>query len=126
MDQHTLDLEQLPRTLQEVAEIIGLPAALVLARRWGGRRLWVGQQPTDALTMYLGSDAARRLCAHYQGEALDVPACSNALMGQRDAAIHAKRAQGVRISDLSIEFGISERQIGYILRGRGRSRRGGR
>lgn len=116
-------LEALPRSLKEVAEVIGLPAALVLARRWGGRRLRVPAEPSTALIMSLGGEAAHLLCQHYRDDVLDVPACTYAWLDQRDEALRADRARGRRISELSIEYGISERQVKHILAGGRRGRR---
>lgn len=107
-------LDDLPDTLRDVAERIGLPATLALVERWGGIRVFVPRADNlgDAhpLAQALGMEAARRLAEYCDGSEIAVPRAANALRRLRDEAIRAGRGE-IPAARLAREHGLTERQI---------------
>ncbi len=56
-------VDQLPASLQEIARITSAVGASRVARRWGGRRLYIPERPPadHELVRELGKSAAKRL-----------------------------------------------------------------
>jgi len=65
----------LPDSLQAIADIIGAPAALKVAERWGGTRLYIPDEPGEDhdLSQLIGFEAARAMGAVYGGERIEIP-----------------------------------------------------
>ena len=74
-------LTDLPDSLRELAELIGLPSAMILTDRWGGVRLNIPVRmgPDHPLALYLSLKAARKLAGYYGGDRIAVP-CGRAVM----------------------------------------------
>jgi hypothetical protein len=70
---------KLPGVLAEIAEVAGEPAALIIATRFGGTRVYIPTQVDDkhALVESIGREAAIKLCEHFtvdgRGQRLDIP-----------------------------------------------------
>lgn len=111
-----ITVEELPASLRELVEVIGLPAALALVEHWGGIRLWVPVELRDdhPLIARLGRDAAERLVQHYAGETISVPRCAAALRRMRDRRIR-ERYQHETAASLAREYGCTERWIWYVV-----------
>ena len=62
------DVSWLPETLAEIAEVIGVEAALRIGQLKGGADCYIPAGVTDDhwLTKLIGREAAQKLCAHYR------------------------------------------------------------
>jgi hypothetical protein len=71
--------EALPGILQEIADAAGDAAALVIASRAGGTRVYIPAKVTDAhwLVECVGREAAEKLCNHFmvdgRGQRIEIP-----------------------------------------------------
>lgn len=85
-------LQELPKSVQELVELIGIDAALAIVQERGGIRLCVPRQAREDhwLVPLIGLDALRALVAHYDGEEIDVPRCASALRAARERQIAAE------------------------------------
>jgi Mor family transcriptional regulator len=113
-----LQLEDLPALLREVAELIGLPAALRLVEHYGGTLLYVRQNPTAdyELVEVIGMKAARRLADHFGLEQLEVPRCAEALRALRDREIcRLYLEEDWTAGRLARKYGLTMRQVWRIL-----------
>jgi len=112
-------LEDLPASARELAEIIGLPAALRLVEGWGGWSfLYVPKAPgpEHALSRALGHQAALALAAAYGGDYIrSIPRCADAMRLARDRRLLGRRAEGASPAGLALEFGLTERHVWRIL-----------
>lgn len=117
IDANELELADLPQSLVEVVEVVGMAAALALVEHAGGTRVYVPVQ-FDAdhfVTLWLGSVDAARLVEHFGGEVLAVPRCLSAMRSVRDRQIRAKRKEGSRVADLALQYRLTDRQVYTIL-----------
>ncbi len=107
----------LPRTLQDLSEVIGLPAVETLVRQWGGRRLWIpcGAKKTHPISQALGMNAAKRLSARYGGDVIDIPKAKSATARDRNQELIRLYSDGVSVDVLAKEFGLTSRWIRGIL-----------
>ena len=116
----TTDIEAryLPGILQEIAELIGLPATLALVRAYGGTRLYVPKRydPDHPIIKHVGHAAAAKLAKTYGGlEHFDLPKGEIAVKAARDKQIRNERAEGATHAALAIRHHLTERQIRNIL-----------
>lgn len=111
--------------LEEITTAIGLPAAVELARVYGGRTLRVPQQVSAAhpISVAIGLSAAHRLCNEFAGMALDVPSERTALRALRDSIIVREYRAGQSIRALATEWYLSRKMIHKILEAAGCPRR---
>lgn len=107
----------MPPALRNIADRIGAPAALALARRWGGRRLYVPHRvgAEHAITETIGLEHARALSSLYAGEFLDIPRPDGVWRARRDAEIRAHRAAGWTMARLASTYALTVRQIHNIV-----------
>jgi len=113
---HTTDL---PPALREIADAVGLEAALRLIECWGGVRIYLPgpDRLTDdhILARGLGRPAAEQLCRHFGAGAYTVPRGLEALRAARDRAMRAEHADGRSARDLALAYRLSERRVWEIL-----------
>lgn len=115
---HEIEARYLPGVLQEIADLIGLPATLALVRAYGGVRLWVplNIDPDHPLVKLVGHAAAAKLVDIYGGqEHFDIPRALGATLAVRDKQIRAQRAEGATHRELALRHRLTERQIRNIL-----------
>jgi Mor family transcriptional regulator len=114
-----IDPSLLPETLREIAEVVGLPAAVRLVEWRGGVRVYVPARVTERhpLARVLGVRAAAALCARYPGAELCIPRAEAALRAVRDADIRRRYSGGEGAPALALEYGLSLRQIRSIVAG---------
>lgn len=115
----TVDVEAryLPGVLREIAELIGLPATLLLVKHYGGIRLYVPKQfdPSHPIVKLVGHEAAVKLVDSYGGvDHFDIPKGEIAVKAARDKQIRAERAGGATHARLAVKNGLTERQIRNI------------
>lgn len=111
----TLDFSLLPPSAQELARVIGLPAALKMVDYYGGLTLRIphgetvqGRAMLDDIAKHISEPSAKALAQKYAGTALVIPNCKLAMMKARDAALLEDRR---RLAD----EGLSERQLVQCL-----------
>lgn len=111
------EVEELPQSLVDVAEVIGLPATLALVEAAGGVRIYVPERLSDdhRLIEWLGREAAALLSASFAMEELVVPRCAEALRRVRNRQIRHERDQGARPAELALRYRLTERQVYTIL-----------
>lgn len=112
----------LPAVLVMVLETAGEDAMLRLVSSYGGIRLAVGRcfDEDGDLAKAVGVDAGRRIHAHLKaGHILhfDVPRMTRTLEYQRRARVLNLRADGVKIADIALTVGTTERAVYYVLSG---------
>ena len=121
----------LPQQIHDIAQVIGLPAALRLVQELGGTT-WEfakgsnrnGQIRVAALADILGEETAQKLTQHLGGEKIYIPQCTTALRRLRDLKIHQQFEQGVRegvsantlVAELARAFRLSDRRVWVILK----------
>jgi hypothetical protein len=106
--------------LREIIKTVGLPAAIVLTRVYGGRTLRVPMKvnAVHPLTVAIGATAAGYLCAEFGGLELDIPSERTALLEQRNSLIVQQFREGSSIKGLSRRYGLSRTMVRKVLRGR--------
>ncbi|MEX0745299.1 MAG: Mor transcription activator family protein [Phycisphaeraceae bacterium] len=112
------DIEELPQSLAEVAEVIGLAATLALVEHAGGVRIYVPESLGDdhRLVEWLGQEAAALLSEAFAMEELVVPRCAAALRQVRNRRMRFERQEhGARPAELALRYGLTERQVYTIL-----------
>lgn len=113
-----IDVDDLPGILQDLVELIGLPAALILVEHYGGVRLYVPVKydPEHVLVKHIGHQAALKLIEMYGGDCFDIPKAEKAMRAVRDRKIREQyRVKSQR--QLAIEHGLTDRQIRNIVAG---------
>jgi len=105
--------ELLPKRVAELADVVGLEAALKLVELRGGRRLYVPKHATAQhwLVPYIGLTAVEQLAAHYQGADIEIDRCQDL----KRAIIVAEFERGVSTSILAEHYGCTERNIRYMV-----------
>lgn len=122
--------DQLPGQVLEIAQVVGMNAALRLVSELGGTT-WEfsrgkgrnGQIKVAALVDIIGDEAAQRLTARLGGETIYIPRCDAALRRLRDLEIHRQFEQAVRegvgarvvVAELARTYQLSDRRIWIIL-----------
>lgn len=122
-----IDLADLPESLAELARLIGLDAAIALARARPGVRIYV---PLDVETLNghwlaqtIGFEAALRMVGRYGGDGhFLVPKAWRALIAARNRGIVREFLAGRSQRDLALAHALTERQIGAIVAASGARR----
>lgn len=117
--------------INELIELIGLPATLELVRAKGGTSFVVplgitrrGQEQREKLVQIVGREQATRLIGRYGGTTLYVPSCRQAFVDTRNGNINRERDELSRkglseralVAVLALRHGLSDRQIWRILK----------
>lgn len=101
---------QLSGVLKEIAQVAGEPAAVLIAARVGGARVYIPAKVSDGhwLVECVGREKAERLCRHFavdgRGQRIDVP------LGGGGAYPQLRRAIAKRVHDLD-RGNVSARKI---------------
>lgn len=121
-DDRTLTYERLPRTVRELADTIGLPAARRLIDAYGGTAFYVPRRPTPALEALIGTESAQALVDNYHAgsERLQLPRCVAAMRAVEHQAIVAAYYDGATAFELARAYGVTERWV-YALAARSRA-----
>lgn len=117
MVERDINPDLLPASFAEVAQVIGLRAALILVEHYGGTRLYIPQDLLGGWTIIdlIGERAAQRLVARYRLDCIWVPRCVRAVRAARDAEIRARHAKGEKADALAREYGLTDRAVWYIV-----------
>jgi len=114
-----IDYNLLPGILQEIADLIGIPATMAIVEEYGGVRLYVPMKvtPDHPLSQLIGQANAEKLADHFGGEDhFDIPKAKAALRAIRDKEI---RSLWPTLSQrqLALKYQTTERNIRLILSG---------
>ena len=110
-------LPDLPESLTDMAEIIGLNPTLAVVKAYGGTRLFVPKRmgTQHHLANLLGLEQARRLSNHFGGENLTIPRMATAMRTQRNREIVRRYDAGESVRVLAQAYHLTDRQIYTIL-----------
>ena len=123
-------MEELPNSVREIAEVIGLDATLRLISQLPvcqrpGRKLpivmlYVPKRlpPDHELVRMIGYPDAMKLVRVFGGEILYPASCRNVFKRFRDDAIVRMAGMGARTSVIAELFGMTDRAVRYIVEGR--------
>ncbi|WP_434147942.1 Mor transcription activator family protein [Methylocaldum gracile subsp. desertum] len=112
-----LDVEQLPRVLQEIASLVGPENAVKIARAYGGVRLYVPRRmkPDHPLAELVGFENARALSTAFGGlPHFDIPQVYRLLLEARNRAILKDRSQGMSVRELALKYRLTEKHVHNI------------
>lgn len=110
--------EDLPESLKDIAEMIGLGVAVKLMAAYPGRRLFVparGFPAAHPLRETLSEEELASLSKNLGSMVLTVPTGRKALQAARDRAIHDDRRAGLSLDQLCAKHGLSLRRITEIV-----------
>lgn len=112
---HEVDL---PAEMRDLVALMGLPATLLLVKRFPGLRIKVPSEYSPGLILVraVGHDAAIKMIDHYRGCVIYVPRCLRALNALRNMQIVARMDGGESASTLALEFELSERHIWNVIK----------
>ncbi|WP_447588676.1 Mor transcription activator family protein [Aquipseudomonas campi] len=120
----------LPASVVDMAQRIGMPAALTVVEKMGGIRWRVAEGATRegaakraALADIVGSDIEELLHREYAGEDISLPRCHAALLRWRNIEINRRFEQGIRegltghiiAAELAREYRLTDRWIWDIV-----------
>ncbi|QAZ67049.1 Mor transcription activator family protein [Solidesulfovibrio carbinolicus] len=123
--------QNLPASVAELVDLIGLDKAMKLVRSLGGttfpvpkRQTKLGELRYNMLADVVGLDAADALVKHFGGGELYVPRCAAALQAARDAEINAYfvaetrngRSSAEVVFCLAMRYKLSDRRVWNILK----------
>lgn len=112
----TLRLTDLPESLREIAQLIGLDGVRLLVRHYGGRRLFVPEgKRRSGLAALLGDTRTRLLMGAYAGEPLYIPNLKHVLSRARDRELCRRWDAGEGVRTLAAAYGLSTTQVRTIL-----------
>lgn len=112
-----MDWQELPKSLVEVAEEVGVVNALALAGLYGGHRLYISPRfPEDhPIVKFLGREVADKLSARFGTEYIEMAKCRELKLRERNQELYELREQRVKVADLARKFHLGERQVYLIL-----------
>jgi Mor family transcriptional regulator len=115
-----MNAELLPRSLQFLAGLIGLPSTLRLVDLYGGTSIYVPmrEELTDdhPLVGAVGMASAATLAAHYKGTRLHIAKGCAATRAARNAEMaHEYYKDGRTQNELALKWRLDVRQIRNIL-----------
>jgi len=112
----------LPESIRTLADLIGLPAASVLVKTYGGTVIQIpsgrkaeGKRLCE-LVQVLGFDAAEALILNYGGEHFTVPRCQADWRADRDRQMIAEYNAGMKPGSLARRYGMTDRNVRNILK----------
>lgn len=120
----------LPKSTQQIADVIGRDRALHLVRTWKKTLSGNAGQNFDRVCIYipaklpldhelvrvLGYPDAAKLVAEFRGEILYLSTCEDLFRGWRNQAIRRLARDGLKPPELAEWFDISDRQVRNVLR----------
>lgn len=112
------DYADLPNSVRDLVDVVGLKAALEIVEVRGGARLYVPKRPHRAhwLSGVIGWDKLRDLSAIYGGEEIEVPTCAERKRKLFEREIATAAGTGVSVAELARRYRYSESGIRKLLR----------
>ncbi|NIE77943.1 transcriptional regulator [Pantoea sp. Tr-811] len=116
-DLNSIDITQLPHSLQALIECVGIEHAYHLTCIYGGRPKYIPKhRERTKLADTLPGEALDALIKRFAGVALEIPKADHFLRQLRNLQIQKESADGLSRSLLADKYGLSLRQIGNIRR----------
>ena len=115
---HNTQTSHLPESIQEIVDVIGLNATLLLVQERGGISMHV---PTKAkeenwIAKLIGFDEMKKLVCVFAGETIHIARCAAAIKQAQHEEIFIKHIQrGISQSKLAREYGYDERSIQRLI-----------
>lgn len=110
--------EDLPQSLQEIADVVGVDDALKLSEKLGGLRFTIPTSTTlgkdHPITKAIGAASANKLVSAFCSTRIEISIYARKLA--RNAEIRKAHAGGESVSAIAIRLHKSERQIRRILK----------
>jgi Mor family transcriptional regulator len=110
--------EDLPESLADVVEAIGIAATLKLIERFGGIRIYVPLREhisdDHELARAIGLVAARKLAEIWGKERMPLPRAAKAMRLARDRALR-RDYQSISASQCALKYQVTERQVYWIV-----------
>lgn len=115
--------EKLPGILAEIAALVGEAAALAIAARAGGTRVYFPARTLDTdhwLVDAVGMPLAVKLCAHFavdgkRGAAIEIPfavgGTYNQMLRSIAQRVHQLDAEGLSSAEIARKLGITQRLV---------------
>lgn len=100
----------LPPKLAEIAEVIGVEAALKLSGAWPGIRLHVPKRISaiHAISVAIGLKPAQQLCEIYGGSDVVIPMASRAHKARLILTILEELDAGAKAPELARKYGVHQ------------------
>jgi len=128
--------DKLPGVLAEIAELVGEQAAIAIASRAGGTRVYFPAKADDKhwLVQSIGRAAADQVCAHFsvderRGQRIDIPLYVGGTYRQMIRAIaervHKLDEDGGTSSEIVRKVGLTQRSV-HRHRARHRGKKDGK
>lgn len=113
-----INARMLPRLLRDIADIIGLDAALKLVRAYSGLRLYIPERAHAGhpVAQIIGVENLQKLANIYGRENLSLPKIDAADRQIKHHTVHALRASGIPVKHVARETGYTERRIYQLER----------
>ncbi|MCX4026622.1 hypothetical protein H0A36_00460 [Endozoicomonas sp. SM1973] len=113
---YTLTPQDLNGTLEELAQVIGVSAAIMLAQRMGGARVYIPETSREdhPIALAIGYDNAKKLSEKFPGEYLEIPSKS-AFRKVRNKLICRLYIDGKTANAIAPLFGLTRRQVFNIV-----------
>ena len=113
-----------PDSLRDIAEVVGMQDALVLAERARHRNLYVPKTMTSDhwIVGAIGPDKANALVRYYGGCKLDIASGYAIKVADRRRSIQQDHKEGATKAELMGKYKMSARGIDYALAGKTRPR----
>ena len=112
----------LPQSVNEIVDLVGLPAAIALVNAYGGttikfpRQAGRGGKLERELIALLGTGAAHLLIRTYVGEAFTVARCCEHLREMRDRQLIEDFEAGLSGNALARRYSMTQRNVYNILK----------
>jgi hypothetical protein len=115
-------VNNLPASVQQMIDLLGVGPALALVRSFGGHVIKVPSRDRrdgrlrERLIEVMGEAPALLFIDHFSGETISIARCAAAARDERDLRIIAAYDAGKKVADLASEHVLTERQIWTILK----------
>ena len=113
-----VDYAELPQSLKEIADSVGVEAAIKLSQKLGGRRFRIPLRSTvddnHPIAQAIGTKPAARMMQDFRGIRVEIPVFGRKC--ERDDAIRQAHAQGESIPSLADRYCITERWVRDIIK----------
>lgn len=108
---------ELPQSLREIAEVIGLPIALKIAEQIGGIRIRVPVKFTTDhyLARLIGQELWPDFWQMYQGQHMDLPRNADYLRSVRNQQIVAEYYGEKTAREIALKYQTTERNVYKIV-----------
>ncbi len=108
---------ELPPSMRELVELVGLDAAMKLVDWRGGVGFHAPKEVPDdhELVKTVGHIAARKLAQQFGGDWVHLPRCHALLLAERNRRIIADRKPDFGVRRLALKYKLTERQVWNIV-----------